>query len=96
MNDEAINAAIDLLRANGFAVTRPEWGPWTSADELLPQFPHLNYGTLLKRVHQFAGDFPRDLTPKGSLRRFRTTPELLAWIGRPLEKGKSNDLAKVS
>jgi len=92
MSDEAINAAINLLRSQGYVITRPEWGPWTTSTELRRKFPHLSQGGFFKRLHSFPGDFPCEWTAKNSLRRFRTCPELLEWLGRPLEQGKRTDL----
>lgn len=91
--NEKINEAIDLLRANGYRIERPEWGPWINATALHAQFGHLSRTAFHKRLYTFAGDFPRSCGPRGNLRRLRTTPELLAWLGQPIEPGKRNDLA---
>lgn len=89
---DPINAAITLLRAQGFVITRPEWGPWLTQTDLLAEYQHLKAVALHKRLRAFRGEFPEERSGTGRLKRLRTTPELRAWLQRPVAQGQRTDL----
>lgn len=81
--DEAINAAIELLRAEGFRVDRPELGPWISPVDLWLEIGTIGYVGFVKRIHEFPGPCARRCGESGRLIELRASPELLAWLRRP-------------
>lgn len=86
--DEQINAAIELLRSNGFVVDRPELGPWQTPGELRAQFPGLSSSAMTIRISKFRGPFPQERGASGRLTRLRSTPELRELLSRPPAPGR--------
>lgn len=94
-DDITTNQAIDLLRSQGYVISRPEWGPWISNGELYSRFESLISRTCFhKRLNSYGEEFPVKRGPKGSILRLRTTPALLEWLGRPSQPGQRTDLAR--
>ncbi len=86
------NEMIDQLRREGFVVTRPEWSSWIVPIDLMRQNSHLSRGGFYKRLRKYRGEYPRERSYTGRLLRLRTTPELLAFLAKPLAKGERTDL----
>jgi hypothetical protein len=89
MNDDAINAAIDLLRAAGYRVSRTEEGPWTTPALVRAQFGLSSEQLSYRLGHRHAPAFSAERGPSGRLLRLRLNPALREWLtlrpsaGRP-------------
>lgn len=80
--DEEINAAIELLRGEGFTVERPEWGPWETPKALFERLDlDIGTGGFFVRLYNFPGAYPKQRGPSGRCRLLR------AWHG-----GERSDL----
>lgn len=83
--DDQINSAISLLRAVGYSVELPDFGPWQKPGDVWAGLKtiHLSFSGFHKRLNDFTGTFPQKLGPSGRRILMRTTPELIAWLERP-------------
>ncbi len=87
--DEQVNAAIELLRRAGFAVSRPEWGPWETPMALFSRLnTELKYTGFISRLKQFTGVYPQRRGPQGRLLQLRTTLDLVSYLNRGRSKGR--------
>ena len=86
-DDCAINAAIDLLRSQGFVVDKEKYGPWITPKELWRQIGRFGYTGFHRRLVNYPGDYPQRLGPTGRLIELRTTPALMKWLGKSKQQG---------
>jgi hypothetical protein len=90
--DQATNWAIDWLRSRGFSITRPadaiHAGEKMSPGELRRRVG-LKSAAFHKRLyHSRCPIYRAEYGPSMRLLWILATPELLAWLGRPLAPGK--------
>jgi hypothetical protein len=96
--DEARNWAVDLLRAGGFRVELAcVVEPLVTPAELRRlHAPHLGGTAMCNRLT--AADCPpfeARRGPSGRIIKLRASPELVAWVSRPLEAGKRHDVERA-
>jgi len=94
MNDEAINAAITLLRSNGFTVRMPEGVVrWMTPKELRGE---VGSSGIWRRLHsRECPPFEARRGSTGRLVELRVTPELRAFLAQPKRPGKRLAFAEV-
>lgn len=89
--DEQINAAIDLLRKNGYSVTKPEGDfHWETPGEFRTRLK-ISTAHFARRIAE-AGcpAFSADISPTGRILRLSGNPDFEAWF-LPRKAGNPNN-----